>query len=96
MIRIFQWKESHCRTNSSVRIKKEIQKGTTMRITVWNPSRKVNHLGKVISDRKVITEFTRSISSTRIGKPVLMMDVKVSKDKIISRWVDRENLMYVR
>ena len=36
------------------------------------------------------------ISSTRIGKPVLMMDVKVSKDKHISRWVDQENLSYVR
>ena len=35
-----------------------------------------------------------SISSTRIGKPVLMMDVKVSKDKSISRWVDLENLIY--
>ena len=41
-------------------------------------------------------EFTRSISSTRIGKPVLMIDIKVSKDKNISRWVDRENLIYVR
>ena len=57
-------------------------------MTVWNPSRKVNRLGKVISDRKIITEFTRSISSTRIDKPVLMMDTKVSKDKNISRWVD--------
>ena len=59
-------------------------------------SRKVNHLRKVIWDRKILTEFTRSISSTAIGKPVLMMDVKVSKDKHISRWVDRENLIYVR
>ena len=25
-----------------------------------------------------------------------MMDVKVSEDKHISRWVDRENLIYVR
>ena len=30
-------------------------------------SRKVNHLRKFISDRKIITEFTRSISSTGIG-----------------------------
>ena len=29
-------------------------------------SRKVNHVSKTISDRTVITEFTRSISSTRI------------------------------
>ena len=41
-------------------------------------------------------EFTRSISSTRIGQPVLMIDVKFFKDKDISRWVDRENLIYGR
>ena len=96
MIRICQWRESHCRTNTSNRRKKEIQKRGTMRITVWNPNRKVNHLSKVIWDWKNITEFTRSISSTRIGEPVLMLDVKVSKDKNISRWVDRKNLIYVR
>ena len=44
----------------------------------------------------IITEFTRSIISTRIGKPVLIMDVKVSKDKNISKWVDREKFIYVR
>ena len=95
MIRISQWRESHCRTNTSVRRKKYIQKSRTMRITVWYPSRKVHHLSKVIWDRKYITEFTRSISSNRIGKLVLMMDAKVSKDKNMSRWVDWENLIYV-
>ena len=78
MIRISQLRESHCRTNTSVRRKKEIQKGRTMRITLRDLSRKVNHLSKVIQDRKIIREFTRSISSTRIGKPVHVMDVKVS------------------
>ena len=63
-----------------------------MRITVRNLRRKASHLSKVIWDRKIITEFTRSISSTRIGKPILMMDIKVSRDKNISRWVDLENL----
>ena len=67
-----------------------------MRIKVWDPSRKVDHLGKVIWNRKIITEFSRSISSTRVGKPVLMMVVKISKDKNISKWVDQENLTYVR
>ena len=52
-----------------------------MRITVWDPSSKVNHLSKVIWDSKIIAEFTRSISSTRIDKSVLMTDIKVSKDK---------------
>ena len=54
-----------------------------MTITVWNPSRKVNHLIRVICDRKIVTEFT---IPTRIGKPVLMVEVKVSKEKNI-RWV---------
>ena len=54
-----------------------------MRITVWDPSRKVNHLSKVVRDRKVITEFTRSISTTRKGYPVLTMDVSVSKDNTL-------------
>ena len=43
----FQWRESHFRTNTSVRRKKEIQKGSTMTITVWDPYRKINRLGKV-------------------------------------------------
>ena len=64
-----------------------------MRITVLDLSRNVNHLSKVIWDKKIITEFTSSISSTRIGKPVLMMDIKVSKNKNISRWLNRENLI---
>ena len=76
--------------------KKEIQKRRTVRITVWDLSWKVSHLSKVIWDRKITTEFTRSTSSSRIGKPVLVMDVKVSKDKHICRWVDRENLICVR
>ena len=41
-------------------------------------------------------EFTGSISSTRIDQPVLMMDVKDSKVKYIARWVDQENVIYVR
>ena len=64
--------------------------------TVWDLSRNVNHLSKVIWDRKIITEFTRSICSARIGKPVLIKNIKVSKDKHIGKWVDRENFIYVR
>ena len=58
--------------------------------------RKVNHLNKVILDRKIVTKFTRLISSAGIGKPVLKIYVKISKDKNISRWVDQENLIYIR
>ena len=45
---------------------------------------------------EIRTEFTKSISYTRIAKPVLMMDIKVSKDKHITRWVDWEKFIYVR
>ena len=67
MIRISQWRESHCKTNISLRWKKLIQKSMTERARVRDPSRKVNHLSKVIWDRKSISEFTRSISSSTIG-----------------------------
>ena len=87
--------ERLCGTDTSVRRKKEIQKSRTLRVTVRDPSTKVNHLSKVIWDEKIITEFTRSISFTRIGQQVLMLDFKVSKDKHTSRWVDWENLLYV-
>ena len=53
--------------NTSVRRKKEIRKSRNVRITVWGPSKKFNYLSKVVWDGKYITEFTRSISSTRIG-----------------------------
>ena len=83
-------------TPASKKKKKKVQNSKTGRITVWDPSREVNHLSMVMWDRKIITEFTSSISSTRIGKPVCMRDINVSEDKNISRWVDREKLIYVR
>ena len=42
VIRNSQWRESHCRTNNSVRRKKS-KKSKTVRIKVWDPSRKVNY-----------------------------------------------------
>ena len=47
--------------------RKSSQKSRIEKVTVRGLSRNVNHLGKVIWDREIITEFTRSISSTRIG-----------------------------
>ena len=35
-------------------------------------------MSKVVLDRKIIKDFTRSISFTKIAKPVLMMDVEVT------------------
>ena len=66
MIRISWWRESLCRTNTSVRRNKS-KKSRIVRVTVRAMSRKVKHLSKVIWDRKIITEFTRSISFTRTG-----------------------------
>ena len=52
----------------------------------------------LLSDNNVnyLSQVTRPISSTKIGWPVIMMDVKVSKNKHISRWIDLENRNYVR
>ena len=36
MIRSSQWRQSHCRTNTSIRRKKKIQKSRTMIITIWD------------------------------------------------------------
>ena len=86
IIRISQWRKSSCRTNNSIRRKKkskragpwELQSGIQVgKLTIW------------VSSFKIITEFIRSISSTSIGSPVLMMDIKDSKEKHISRWVDQ-------
>ena len=86
-IRIFQWRESHCRTNTNVRINKSKRAG--LWVTVKDLSRKFNYLRKVVGDSPGL-KITRSISSSRIGQPVLIMDVKVSKDKH-----SRVNLIYV-
>ena len=42
--------ESHCRTNTSIRRKKEIPKSRTVRVTFRDASRKVSHQNKVIWD----------------------------------------------
>ena len=67
IIKTLQFREIHCRTNTSIRKKKEIQKTRTLRVTVKDPSRKFISLSKVIWDRRIMTEFTRSASSNRIG-----------------------------
>ena len=42
----------------------------------------------------MITEFTRSISSARIGKPVLMMDVKSPKtNTLVDGLIERTSSM---
>ena len=90
MIRISHWRETTAEQRPAS--EEKIQKSRTVKTTVWDASRKVNHLRSF----EIITEFTRSTSSTRIGMPVLMMNVKVSKDKHIIKRVDGENLIYRR
>ena len=60
-----------------------------MRAEVRDPSRKVNQLNKVVRNKKSITEFTRSISSTKIVQLVLMTNVKVSKEELVDGLIDR-------
>ena len=94
MIRISQWREIHCKTKTRVGRKKinleECDCENHSQGSVWP---KLNHQSIVVWDSKIIIELTKS-SSTRIR--VVMMYVKVSKDKHSSRWVDWENLIYVR
>ena len=52
MIRISQWRISHCRTNNSVIRNKKTQKSRIVRVTVRDMSRKVTHLNKVIWDNR--------------------------------------------
>ena len=93
MIEISQSKESHCRTNTSV----SEERNKFKRAGLWESQPRI-WVGKLaIWVRSFeITQFTRSISSIRTGKPVLVMSIKASKDKHISRCVDWENLIYVR
>ena len=57
----------------------------------------VSNLSKVVRDRKIITDSTKCICSTRISyPPVLMMRIKVLRGTYIIRGVDWENLIYVR
>ena len=72
-----------------------MQKNKTIRTTVRDTRKKVNHLSKVVLERKITADFTTSISSIRIDLTVLMMDFKISKDKFI-RGVDQRNVISVK
>ena len=89
IIRIFQWRERHC----TILVSEEINK--SKRAGLWESQSGI-WVGKLTVWVRSFEMINRSISSTWIGKPVLMMDIKFSKDKHISRWVDQENLIYVR
>ena len=91
-------RQSHDRKANleQILVPKEINKSKKAGLRELQSGIQVGKLTISLKSFEIITEFTRSISSTRIGKPVLMMDVKVSKDKHICRWVNQENLNYVR
>ena len=95
MIGISQSRENHCRTNMSVRRTEISKRAGLWKLQSGIQVRKLT-MSKIVWDRKIITEFTRSICSTRTGRQSLWWMLKVSKDKHISRWVDWENLIYVR
>ena len=54
MIRIFKWRESYCRTHTSIKRGKEILKSRTVRVTLTNQGKKVTLLSKDIWDGKII------------------------------------------
>ena len=88
-------KEGSCCRTTRVRRKRIIQKNKTIKTTVRDTRKKVNHLSKVVLERQIIADFTTSISSIRIDLTVVMMDFKVSKDKFI-RGVDQRNVISVK
>ena len=61
-IRISQWSENHCTANTSIRRKKEIWKSRTVRVTVRDPSRKLNHLSKIIWEKNYNSSPGLSVS----------------------------------
>ena len=63
-ISISQWREYYCRTNTSTRRNKSTQKTTTVRVTVRDLSRKVNHLSKVIRVYNRVTELLKLYQSS--------------------------------
>ena len=56
-----------------------------MRVTVRDPSSNVIYQSKVVWNRKIITEFARSISSTMIGERTSSM-----LDEIASKTAQRQ------
>ena len=54
-------------------------KKKSQRTELWEPQSGIHEETLTIWERKIMTEFTRSTSSTRIGYPVLMMELKSLK-----------------
>ena len=84
-----------CCTTTRIGRKRIIQKNKTIGTTVRDTRKKVNHLSKVVLEQKIIANFTTLMSFIRIDLTVLMMDFKVSKDKLI-RGVDQSNEIYIK
>ena len=57
----------------------------TVRIRVWDPSKKTYHLSNVFWDRKVIIEFARCISLTTImlARTLMFLKTNTSADSLI-------------
>ena len=68
-IRVSQWRESHCRTNTIVKTKKEIQERRTVTFKVRDPSRKVNHLSKVIWNYNRVQQICQ-FHQNRLANPI--------------------------
>ena len=77
MIRISQWRESHCRKNTWV--EKRSQKTRAVRVIIRYLSRKVNHHSKVVWEKK--TKRVYQVYQFRQNRLTSSLDnSKVSKD----------------
>ena len=56
------------RTNTCIRRKNEIQKSMTLRVTVWDQSRKVNPLSKITWDHQVYKFYQNRLASPYDGR----------------------------
>ena len=73
--------------------KKEIQKHKSVRVNFRDPSRKVNHLNMITGDIKITTEFTSSISSTRIDYSILKMIKSPKTNKLPDGLIEKTSSM---
>ena len=74
----------------------EINKSKRAELWESQSGMQVGKLNIAVRLIEIITEFTKSVSSTRISKSQSFWSMLKSPDKNLSRWVDWENLIYVR
>ena len=82
----FQWRERHCRTNTSARRQKQIQNSRTVKVPVRDWSSKVNHLSRSFKKNYNTVHQVYQFDKSRLASH--LMDIKVTNtlaDGLIGR-----------